>query len=194
MTQYTPASGFPVIEPEDAEPEITELYARVQQETDLPEVPNWAKVTAASPASLNIYMAVYEAYKSKITLPQTIVPIILYTIASARNCTYCSTTNELYCRTLGVDEETLELLVNDLDSVSPARLQVIIRFAVKCAFNAQDLIEADFESLRDFGISDDEIIQIIFLAALANFNDTLADSMKIEVEHNVLEALDNLQS
>jgi hypothetical protein len=32
-------------------------------------------------------------------------------------------------------------------------------------------------------------MQIIFVTALANFNDTLADSIKIDVEDHVLDAL-----
>jgi alkylhydroperoxidase family enzyme len=115
--------------------------------------------------------------------------MILYCIATARNCNYCSVTNELYCRTLGVDEETLEMLANDLDNVSPKRLQAIIQFALACAFAPQGLTAADYDRVRQEGINDDELTQIIFLAALANFNDTLADSIKIKPEPIVLEAL-----
>ncbi|MFZ0547856.1 MAG: hypothetical protein WAM60_20590, partial [Candidatus Promineifilaceae bacterium] len=100
-----------------------------------------------------------------------------------------SAINEFHCRTLGVDEETLELLTKDLESVSPKRLQAIIRFALQCSFTPQELTPADYDRVRDQGITDDELAQIILLAALANFNDTLADSFKIEVDPDVLEAL-----
>jgi alkylhydroperoxidase family enzyme len=130
-----------------------------------------------------------RVFNRKISLPQSLVPMILYCIATARNCNYCSVTNELYCRTLGVDEETLEMLANDLDNVSPKRLQAIIQFALACAFAPQGLTAADYDRVRQEGINDDELTQIIFLAALANFNDTLADSIKIKPEPIVLEAL-----
>lgn len=187
--QYLPVTGFPIVEPEDADPEIAQLYAKVQRETELPTVPNWAKIIASSPGSLDIYLAILQAFNQHITLPQALVPMILYSVASGRNCTYCSAANELYCRTLGVDEETLEQLTNDLDNVSPKRLQVIIQFALKCAFNPQGLTADDYDSIREQGINDDELAQIIFLAALANFNDTLADSFKIDVEPEVKQAL-----
>jgi alkylhydroperoxidase family enzyme len=184
-----PISGFPVIEPEDAGPEISQLYDQVKQETDQPTVPNWAKIAAVSPGSLAIYLDMLRAFNRDISLPQALVPMILYSVATNRNCNYCAVTNELYCRTLGVDEETLEMMANDLDNVSPKRLRVIIQFALQCAFYPQMLTEADYERVRDEGINDDELAQIIFLAALANFNDTLADSFKIDVEPQVLEAL-----
>ena len=187
--RYLSISGFPVIEPEDADPETARRYVEVQQETGLPAVPNWAKAVAVSPGAFDIYLDMVRAFNRNISLPQSLVPIILYCVATARNCTYCSATNELFCRTLGVDEETLELLAKDLDNVSPIRLKVIIQFALKCALNPQKLVTADYERVREQGINDDELAQIVFLAALANFNDTMADSFKIEVEPGVLEAL-----
>jgi alkylhydroperoxidase family enzyme len=187
--QHLPISGFPIIEPEDADQETVQRYAEVQRETDLPFIPIWAKIAANSPPALDIYMDMWRSFNSNITLPQSIVPMILYCIATARNCIYCSVTNGLYCRTLGVDEETLVMLANDLENVSPKRLRAIIQFALKCAFESQQLVEEDYEKVRQEGISDDELAQIIFLAALANFNDTLADSFKIEVEPDTYEAL-----
>jgi alkylhydroperoxidase family enzyme len=187
--QYHPISGFPIISAEDADPETTRRFAEVQQETDLPVVPNWAKTIAVSPGSLDIYLDMLRAFNRNISLPQSLVPVILYSVATARNCNYCSAVNELFCRTLGVDDETLEKLAKDLDNVSPKRLQVIIRFALKCSFNPQELTAADYDRVREQGVNDDELAQIIFLAALANFNDTLADSFKIDVEPNVLQAL-----
>lgn len=187
--RYLPVSGFPIIDPEDADPELARHYLEVQQETDLPFVPSWAKLIVVSPDSMEIYMEMYRAFKRNITLPEALVPMILYAIANARDCIYCTATNELYCRTLGVDEETLEKMANDLGNVNPRRLRAIIEFALQCAFDSQGLTAADYERVREQGISDDEMAQIIFLAALANFNDTLADSFKIEVEPIVLEAL-----
>ena len=187
--RHLPISGFPIIEPEEADPELAQQYAKAQQTVNLPFVPNWVQIGAASPDALNIYLDIYQTFQRHISLPQALVPMILYAIANARNCTYCSAANELYCRTLGVDEETLEMVAKDLDNVSPKRLQAIIQFALQCAFDGQALTAADYDRVREQGISDDELAQIIFLAALANFNDTLSDSFKIEVEPSVLEAL-----
>lgn len=186
---YLSISGFPVIEPEEADPDTLQQYAEIQQEVGLPYVPSWAKTLVISPAFYNIYLEMMRAMNRHLTLPQTLAPMILYCIATARNCQYCSAGNELFCRTLGVDEETLEMLARDLDNVSPRRLQAIIQFALQCAFDPQSMTAADYERVREQGITDDEMAQIIFLAALGNFNDTLADSFKIEIEPVILEAL-----
>jgi alkylhydroperoxidase family enzyme len=187
--RYLPISGFPVIEPEEADPETRQQFTQMQQEVGLPYVPSWAKTMIISPAIYNIYLEMLQAVNRHLTLPQTLMPMILYCIATTRNCRYCSASNELYCRTLGVDEETLEMLAKDLGNVNPQRLRAIIQFAIQCALDPQALTAADYERVRDQGLSDDEMAQIIFLSAMANFNDTLADSFKIEIESVVLEAL-----
>ena len=73
----------------------------------------------------------------------------------------------------------LEALVRDLDTVAPKRTQEIIKFAVRCALDPQGLTEADYDRVRDQGLSDEEIVEIIGWAALAMYNDTLADAMKL---------------
>lgn len=187
--RYLSISGFPIIEPEEADSEVIQQFDIVQQEVGLPVIPNWAKALAVSPGALTIYVEMLKALNRHITLPQSLVPMILYSVANARNCTYCKTSNELFCRTLGVDEETLEKVSKNLGDVSPKRLQAILRFALQCAFSAQELTTADYDRVREQGVSDDELAQIIFLAALGNLNDTIADSFKIEVESVVLEGL-----
>lgn len=186
---YLPISDFPIIEPEDADPEVAQQLIETQRESGTPFVPNWAKAIANSPGVLSIYQDMRHAMGRHITLPQSLVPMILYTIATARHCTYCSTLNESYCRTLGVDDATLEDLAKNLDNVNPKRLGAIIEFALKCALDPQGLTAANYARVREFGLTDDELGQIIFLAALANFNDTLADSFKMELEPGLLETL-----
>ncbi|MBX3059601.1 MAG: hypothetical protein KF770_24380 [Anaerolineae bacterium] len=175
-----PISGFPMIEPEEADPDVAQLYTDMQQQAGLSFVTNANKSLGSSPAALTIYRDMMQTFFTHLTLPEALVPMILYSIASARNCVYCSVVNGSFCRALGVDDETLEKLAHDLGHVNPQRLRVIIEFAVKCSQSPQGLVAEDYEQVREQGVSDDELLQIIFLAALGNFNDTLADSVKAE--------------
>lgn len=184
-----PVSGIALIEPDEAESEVAQMYADIQRETGLPFVSNASKSLGSSPGVLAIYRDMVHTVNRHITLPQSLVPMILYAIATARHCTYCSVLNESYCREIGVDQETLEKLAHDLGNVNPKRLQVIMEFALKCALNPQGLVAEDYELVREQGVSEEELIQIIFLAALGNFNDTMADSIKSEPDPALLEKL-----
>ena len=62
-------------------------------------------------------------------------------------------------------------------------------FAKKCATDPHSLGDADYENLREQGISDEEIVEIIALAALGNYLDTIADALKLEVDEAIAQAL-----
>ncbi len=90
---------------------------------------------------------------------------------------------------LGVDEATLEALHSDLAALAPQRVNTIVNFAQNCALNPRSLTAADYDGVREQGVSDEEPTEIVALAALGSFLDTLADGMKVEVDSVFKEAL-----
>lgn len=90
---------------------------------------------------------------------------------------------------VGVDEETLAALDRNLAGLSPVRVQTIIEFAIKCATDRASLGDDDFENVRAQGVTDEEIIEIISLAALGNYLNTTADSLKLKLDDTVAQAL-----
>lgn len=186
--KYQPISALPMIEEDDATGEVAQMYAEIRREMGLPFVPNAAKSLAVSPAALGVFCYLNRSY-DRISLPQSLISMILYTIAKTGDCRYCSATNELACRTLGVDETALETLVEDLPSFTPQRVRVIIEFALKVAHDRLNLVAEDYAKVRAQGISDEELVEIILIAALGIFNDTVADALKIEIDNEVVEAL-----
>lgn len=187
--QYLAMNDLPMIEEEEATDEVAQIYAEAKRELQLPIVPNMMKALATSPAALAIYWGSVRSFYQHTTLPQSLTSMILYTIAETSNCEYCSAGNELTCRTLGVDEETLSALVKDLGNVSPQRIAAIIEFALKVSHDPQGLVAEDYDQVREQGITDEELVEIILIAAIGNYADTLADALKIEVESLVSEGL-----
>jgi uncharacterized peroxidase-related enzyme len=180
---------LPMVEEAAASAEVAHIYDEIKQVLQMPFVPNALKAIANSPVALTIYWGMYRSFVQHTTLPQALISMILFTIAERNHCEYCSATNELTCRTLGIDEETLQALSNDLGNVSPERLRVIIEFAVKTAKQPKSLGPADLERVRDQGLSDAEVVEIMLIAAIGNLNDTLADALKTEVDAPVAKAL-----
>ncbi len=186
---YSTMSDLPMIEEEGATGEVARIYAEVKREIQIPFVPNAIKTLAVSPAALSIHWDFYRSFLQHTTMPQSLTAMILFTIAKTGNCEYCSASNELVCRTLGIDEETLTRLVEDLGNVSPQRIRVIIEFALKASLHPQSLVAADYERVREQGVTDEELAEIILIAAVGKYLDTLADALKIEVDSMVAEAL-----
>jgi len=186
---YLPISGLPMIEESEATGEIAQLYEEGKRVLEMPFVPNIAKAIAISPPVLTMVIDVYRTFYQNVTLPQSLLAMISYCIPTAKNCKYCAANGELTCRTLGIDEETLEMLARDLGNVSPKRVQAVIQFAVQCALDPQSLAAEDYNRVRAQGVSDEELVEIIFIAGIANFSDTLADALKIEVDKETAQAL-----
>lgn len=186
---HLPTNHLPIIHEDEATGEIGEVYDEIKRELQIPFVPNILKALAASPEMLRLQWEMTRAYNNYTTLPQSLIAMIGYTIATKSDCVYCSVGNELTCRTLGVDEETLEKLVKDLDNLNPKRVRAIIEFSLKVAKDPQGLVREDYDLLRNQGITDEEIIEIIMVSALSVYVDVLADALQIEVEEPVTSAL-----
>jgi uncharacterized peroxidase-related enzyme len=186
---YLSISGLPMIEEADAAGEVARLYEDMKATLAMPFVPNMGKAVAIAPNVLSACTDIFRAFYANLTLPQALVAMISYCIPTAKNCHYCSANGELHCRSLGIDEGILEQLARDLGNVNPQRIRAIIQFALKCALDPQSLMAEDYDRVRDEGVTDEELVEIIFIASIANMTDTLADALKIEVDAPVAQAL-----
>jgi uncharacterized peroxidase-related enzyme len=183
------ANGLRLVEEDEASGEVAALYEEIKREMLVPEVPNVFKALGASPGALAIFWSWFGSLYKYSTLPQSLLAMIMYAIAQRNECQYCSATHELSCRTLGIDEETLLKLVNDLPHLSPERIRATIQFALKVAASPKTLAREDYDALRAQGVSEEELVEIILVASMAGSGDTLADALKIEVDPSVSEAL-----
>jgi len=182
-------STLPIIDEDKASGEVAEIYEEIQREMGIPFVPNIDKALAISPNALAGKWQALRNVFLQTSLPTSLAAMILYTVASANRCNYCGSIHKVTCRTVGIDEDTLAALDGDLAALSPQRVQAIVSFAKKCATDRHNLDEADFASVREEGVSDEEIVEIVSLAALGNYLDTIADSLKLEVDEPIAQAL-----
>jgi len=184
---------LPIVDEEEATGDVARVFAEVKRDLQVPYVPNWGKALAVSPAALAIHWDFQRSFYQRTTLPRTLIAMILYTIAETGKCEYCSALNEMYCRTMGIDGQMLSALVKDLGNVSPQRIRVIIAFALKAARNAREMDAEDFDRLREQGVTDDEIMEILLVAAMSRYTNTLSDALQIDVDPAVTETLDSLR-
>lgn len=182
-------SKFSLVEESEATGQVSDIYNEIRSVMEIPFVPNIHKGIANSP---NVLAGTWDVFRNvflQTNLPTSLASMILFSIAYAKNCQYCSAVHQVTCKTLGVEEETLVALQENLRAVAPERVQAIVRFAQKCALNPQGLKVADYDAVRDQGVSDEELTEVIGLAALANYLDTVADALKIDVDTPIKDAL-----
>ena len=185
----SPISQLPLVQENEADGQAAELFDSIKQVMEIPFVPNIHKSVAAAPNALAGTWDVLRNVFLGTSLPMSLASMIMFSIASAKNCQYCSAVHHVTCKTLGVEEDTLAALQDDLSAVAPERVQAIVTFAQKCALDPQGLTEGDYDAIRAHGVSDEEIIEVISLAALGNYLDTLADALKVPVDSVFRDAL-----
>lgn len=190
---YLATSNLPIVEEDEATDDVARVFDEVKRELQIPYVPNWGKALAVSPAALATHWDFQRSFYQRTTLPRTLIAMILYTVAETGKCEYCSALNEMYCRTMGIDGEMLSALVKDLGNVSPERIRVIIAFALKAARHAQEVEAEDFDRLRKEGVTDEEIMEILLVAAMSRYTNTLSDALRIDVDSAVTETLESLR-
>ncbi|HMN29038.1 MAG TPA: carboxymuconolactone decarboxylase family protein [Caldilineaceae bacterium] len=180
---------LPKVEEHEATGDTVRIYDEIKRELQLPFVPNLFKTLAISPGALAMYWSMLRSLYQHSTLPQSLIAMILYTVAQANDCQYCSAGYEVTCRTLGIDEETLGALTQDLGQVAPERIQAIIRFALKVTHNPKGLLAEDYDRLRNQGVTDAEAVEIVLIAAAGGHGNLLADALKVDVDAQTAQAL-----
>jgi alkylhydroperoxidase family enzyme len=182
-------TGMPFVSEAEAEGEVAELYANTKRMMQIPAVPHGLTLFGNSAPAMKFQLTVAGFMATEFTLPESLQAMIRFMIAERENCEYCSTVNELQCRMIGVDDDTLANVAADMGNVSPERLRAILEFCLKAAEHSKEIDRADFDSLREHGVSEGEILELVLVSAVAVANDIIADTLKTPVDPAVLEAL-----
>jgi uncharacterized peroxidase-related enzyme len=113
------------------------------------------------------------------------------TIGAARalRSTYCTAAHAKFLRDDCGDEGAMVAIATDesaLDEVDRA----VMAFAAKVARDAASISEADVDSLRRVGLTDNEIGDVVFAAAARCFFATVADAFGAQADHQLGEQFD----
>lgn len=188
--EYLSVSRLPIVDEQNADPEVEPIFAQIRHELEIPFVPNFFKMTAAN--SVPVLAGTWELFRNVYlhsSLPMSLKALTLFAVSSANRCKYCSAVHQATCKVVGIDEDTLTAVTGELEQLSPRRIKVIVQFALKCASDSGNLVEADYNRVREEGITNEELVEIIALAGLANYLDTLADAMKVDIDSAFVQML-----
>lgn len=170
------------LEPSDADEETREIYADFQRRMGFPAPPNFIKTQGHSVDVARGTWGVVQNVLVGGRLPRSVKEMMFSAISRDRGCEYCEAAHLACCRMLGVDPTNIEQVVDDIDKITPAKLRDLVAFSVKCARSPRALEEADFASLRQHGLGQAEILEVIAMSALAVYANTIADATGMEAD------------
>ena len=88
-------------------------------------------------------------------------------VSKANGCPYCTAAfSTILNYGLGAAEEAVARVLSDgIDGVDEPRLKVILQFALKVNADAKSVTDTDIDALRELGLTDKSIVQIVHLVS-----------------------------
>ncbi|MGI5328709.1 peroxidase-related enzyme [Actinomadura nitritigenes] len=143
-------------------------------------VPNWLSTLSANPATikrlLDFYKTLWDPRKGGLTIQER--EIIAVVVSHENGCGYCVANHRVgLAKALG-DRERAHRLADDhhLVDLSP-RERALVDLSVKLTRTPTEVTDADLGTLREHGLSDEQILEVIEVAAFFNYTNRLTTAI-----------------
>ena len=139
-------------------------------------VPNVARLLAISPDHFTGWWRYFdELMRGPSGLSKTQREMIAVVVSAEARCPYCEITHAAGLRLRTKDPALADrLAVNYRHVELPAQDRVMLDFAIKLTHTPEACAEADVARLREAGFSDADILHIVEITAIFNYNVRLA--------------------
>jgi uncharacterized peroxidase-related enzyme len=117
----------------------------------------------------------------------------LATIAAARalRSTYCTVAHSTFLRDVCQDEESLHRIARSPDGADlEPQDHAVYRFAAKVAADASSVEQEDVDQLREVGLSDAEIADVVYAAAARAFFTRVLDGLGAQLDSQTAKTFD----
>lgn len=163
---------------------VQALYNEILDHGFGEEMPiNWFTAQGTRPDILAATWTLTKTILVEGRLPPSLKQMIAMTISQHNACRYCTVVHTGALETLGVPDEIIEQSVADPALAEiPALHRAILQFALKCASTPDAVTDADYEVLRQGGLVDEEILEVVMMAALTNFINIWAEASGVELD------------
>ena len=177
-------SLVPLIEYDDVEnPEVKAIYDEIRAELGFGIVPNLFKSMAHRPGFLRANWIKFRSTILYGEIPRTLKEMVGVSISQANGSSYALKVHLHGLSALGMSEEVLNLLIEDFDACPlPDREKTAIRFGLFAATHPHQMTAERFTEMRDHGLTDDEIYELIATANLFTGVNQYTDAIKLEVD------------
>ena len=175
-----PMPHVPLLETEQAPLQVKTVYEEFHRRMSFPSPPNFIMTQGHS---LAVARGTWEVVRNVLVcgeIPRWTKEMMFVAISKDLTCRYCTAAHFACCRMLGVEPDTLDRLVEDITTLNDPKLRDMILFAVKCARNPQSLTDDDYDTLRQHGLQQSEIVEIVGMSALAVYANIIADATAMD--------------
>lgn len=171
----TPVSRFPVPALEDLPDDIRERIAAVQEKSGF--VPNVFLTLAHRPDEFRAFMAYHDALMDKPgNLTKAEREMIVVATSSVNQCQYCVIAHGAILRIRAKDPLIADQVATNYRKADiTARQKAMLDFAMKVSQTAHQVGEADFDTLKLHGFTDEDAWDIAAISAFFGMSNRIAN-------------------
>ena len=159
------------------------VYEQIKAELGFGIVPNFFKSMGSNPAFLETSWHKFRDTVLKGELPRTLKEMIGVAISQSNKSEYALRVHLHGLSALGMSEEVLRTLVSDFEACPlPERQKAAIRFGLLAGTRPLEVTDAHYDELREQGMDDSEIFEIIATANLFTGANQYTDSIALEID------------
>ena len=176
MNMTHPISRYPVPELKDLPEDLRTRMLEVQEKAGF--IPNVFLALAHRPAEWRAFMAYHDALlvKDSGTLSKGEREMIIVATSAANQCLYCVVAHGAILRVY--EKKPLvadQIAVNHRKADISPRQRAMLDFAMKVCLDSAAVEDADFETLRGHGFSDEDIWDIGAITAFFGLSNRMAN-------------------
>jgi uncharacterized peroxidase-related enzyme len=170
----TPISRYPVPKLEDLPDDIRARMLEVQQKAGF--IPNVFLALAHRPDEFRAFFAYHDALMLRESgLTKAEREMIVVATSGANDCPYCIIAHGAILRVYAKNPLVADqVAVNYRDADITERQKAVLEFALKVATRSAELVDADYDKLRDHGFGDEDIWDIGAIAAFFALSNRMA--------------------
>jgi len=158
-------------------------------------VPNYVKTFSIHPEVYDAWTKLISAVRSSMRLRR--YELVTFATAMELKCTYCMLAHGAVLRKNFFSVDQLVAIVKDFRNAGLSPEEVaLMSFAQKVTIHAHQVSEEDMNELRGFGLTDEEIFNVVLVCTARNFFsktldalDTTPDEVYLDLEPELCQAL-----
>lgn len=179
---------LPPVGDEEATHEVREVFDALRTALGYDLIPILFRTVANCPALLAAISDLTNRTLLAPRLPSTLKELIILCVALRRECSYCRDIHAARLLGLGLSREILLGICADPDNAAlPACDRAVMMFATRFAAEPGSVGESDFDALREQGLTQDDIAEVVAMASLALVLTTLANGLGPELDEPIAE-------
>lgn len=168
------------VQPEDAQGEVAEIYAQIQQAFG--NIPNVLKIWSASPFLLKQQWEFIAYSMQHRTLSGALLACIRLLVSRGNHCTYCVDMNKgMLINLYGWTPDEVDYMI---DNPAQAKLEhresAMLGLVLRAVTHSTSVSAADIAHLKEQGYSDQDILDAVAHGARMTAGDMIINAFKVE--------------